>query len=74
LCPGHAKVVLDSWLALPGHGCRQPDHRRGAGIELLLVAGGIIKVAVGFMLFGWQHLLSFLGVPRNRMKIQYVIF
>jgi hypothetical protein len=26
------------------------------------------------MLFGWQHLLSFLGVPRNRMKIQYVIF
>ena len=60
LCPGHAKVVLDSWLALPGYCRSQSDHRRGAGIEMFLVADGIVEIAVGFMLFGWQHNLNFL--------------
>ena len=54
---GHAKVVLDSWLALPGYRRSQSDHRRGAGIEMLLVADGIVEIAVGFMLFGWKHQL-----------------
>ena len=55
LLPGHAKVVLDSWLALPGHGRGQSDHRRGAGIEVLRVTDGIVEVAVGFVLFEVQH-------------------
>jgi len=57
LCPGHAKVVHDSWLALPGYCRSQSDHCRGAGIELLFVANSIVEIAVGFMLFGWQHQL-----------------
>jgi hypothetical protein len=57
LFPGHAKVVRDSWLALPGYCRSQSDHRRGAGIEMLFVADDIVEIAVGFMLFGWQHQL-----------------
>jgi hypothetical protein len=48
---GHAKVVLDSWLALSGHGGGQSDYRRGAGIEVLFVADGVVEVAISFMLF-----------------------
>jgi len=55
LFPGHAKVVFDSWLAFPGHGGSQPYHRCGARIELLFVANRVVEIAVGFMLFGWQH-------------------
>jgi len=56
LCPGHAKVVRDSWLALPGHGRCQPDHCRGTGIEVFCVADGIVEIAVSFVLFGVEHL------------------
>ena len=59
LSPGHAKVVLDSWLALSGHGGRQPDHRSRPRIEVFRVADGIVEVTVGFMLFWGQHLLIF---------------
>ena len=52
---GHAKVVHDSWLALPGNCRSQSDHCRGTGIEMFLVADGIVEIAVGFMWFGWQH-------------------
>ncbi len=55
LCLGHAKVVLDSWLALPGYCRSESDHRRSAGVEVFLVADSIIEIAVGFMWFGWQH-------------------
>jgi hypothetical protein len=47
--------MLDSWLAFPGYGRSQPDHHRGAGVEMLPVADGIVEVAVGFVLFRWQH-------------------
>ncbi len=57
LFPGHAKVVLDSWLTFPGQGRSQSDHCRGAGIEMFLVADDIVEIAVGFMLFGRQHRL-----------------
>jgi hypothetical protein len=52
--------VLDSWLALSGHGGSQTDHCRGASIEMLLIADSAVEVAVGFMLFGWKHNLNFL--------------
>ena len=55
LCLGYAKVVLHSWLAFPGHGCSQTDHCCGAGIEMLFVTNAVVEVAVGFVLFGWQH-------------------
>lgn len=55
LFPGHAKVVLDSWLALPGYGRGQTDHRHRAGIESFRLTDGIVKIAVGFMLFGRKH-------------------
>jgi hypothetical protein len=56
LNPGHAKVVLDSWLAFPGHSRSQPDHCRRAGIEVLLVADDIIKMAISLVLFLREHL------------------
>lgn len=55
LFPGHAKVVLDSWLALPGHGSGQPDHGRSTAIEVFGVAHRVVEIAVGFMLFGGKH-------------------
>jgi hypothetical protein len=55
LFPGHAKVVFDSWLAFPGHGGSQPYHSCGASIEMLLVANRVVEIAVGFVLFMWQH-------------------
>ncbi len=57
LCLGHAKVVLDSWLAFPGYRSGQPDHCCGTGIKVLFVADDIVEIAEGFMLFGWQHQL-----------------
>jgi hypothetical protein len=55
LFPGHAKVMLDSWLTLPGHGGSQPYHRCRTGIDVLFVANSVVEVTVGFMLFGGQH-------------------
>ena len=55
LLPGHAKVVLDSWHALPGDGRRQSDDGHGSFVQVPLVAHGIIEVDVGFMLFRRQH-------------------
>ena len=72
LFPGHAKVVLDSWLALPGYCRGQSDHRCGAGIKIFLVADGIVEIAVGFMLFVWQHNLNFCGSVY--LKSRSVIF
>ena len=34
LFPGHAKVVLDSWPALPGHCRRKANHRNGTSLQL----------------------------------------
>lgn len=59
LLPGYAKVVLDSWSALPGHGGRQPDHRRSARVELPAVADGVVEVAVSIVLVCRQHELPF---------------
>ena len=62
MSPGHAKVVIDSRPTLPGHGGRQSDHRRNAVVEILPVAYEIIKFAVGLMLFGRQHWLSYVDL------------
>jgi hypothetical protein len=56
--PGHAKVMLDSWLAFPGHRRGQTDHDRGPCVELPGIANGIVEVAIGFMLLGWQHAIT----------------
>jgi hypothetical protein len=55
LLPGHAKVVLDSWLALSGHGSGQPNHRSGSSIKVLVVTDGVVEITVSFMLFLIQH-------------------
>jgi hypothetical protein len=55
LFPGHAKVMIDSWLALSGHGCRESDHCRCALIQVVAVTDRIIKSTVNFVLFVVQH-------------------
>jgi hypothetical protein len=67
---GHAKVMLDSWLAFPGHRRSQADHGRGSRIEPIVTAHGIVEVAIGFMLFRWQHdaTLSFYATNFNPLE------
>jgi len=60
LFPGDAKVVRDSWLALPGHGGGEADDGHGALIQKLLIAHGIVEGAIGFMLSGRQHGSTFI--------------
>jgi hypothetical protein len=62
--------MLDSWLAFPGHRRSQANHDRGPRVELLGTANGIIEVAIGFMLLGWQHAitLSFYSLKFNHSE------
>lgn len=57
LCLGHAKVVNNSWSAFPGDRRRQADDGNCTFIQVSLAAYGIVKIAIGFVRSGRQHLL-----------------
>jgi hypothetical protein len=52
--PGDAKVVFNSGITTARHGGGQADDDRRSTVEYRLIPNRVVKIAIGFVLFGGQ--------------------